>query len=239
MGLALYKTTEHVFIIFLYPKIRIFSMKAVIFDMDGVIVDSEPLHVKAEKEVCRRYHVRADDADWLAFKGKTSVEIFSSIIGKYRINATPQQMAEDKLAIYLRMLGSVKLFAGLQNLLEYARQNYKVALVTSSRAVIQEAVFKKFGLSPFFDVVVTADIVAKGKPDPEPYALAMGKLGLNPEECIVIEDSDNGILSAKRAGAKVIAVTHSMERQKLEKADYIVDSLEEARHLLEKQLGFI
>lgn len=209
-------------------------MKALIFDMDGVIVDSEPLHVKAEKEVCRKYNVAINDDDWLAFKGKTTIDIFSSIIKKYNLNVAPAQMAEDKLVIYLKMLDSVRLFPGLHEILAYARQKYKVALVTSSRASIQEAVFKKFALSPFFNVVVTADIVSKGKPDPEPYALAISRLGLNPEECIVIEDSDNGVISAKNAGAKVIAVTHSFGKEKLKKADYIVDSLLEVKDLLEK-----
>ena len=77
-------------------------------------------------------------------------------------------------------------------------------------------------------------MVSKGKPDPEPYSLTISKLRLNPEDCIVIEDSDNGILSAKRAGAKVIAVTHSFGREKLKEADYIVDSLLEVKQLLEK-----
>lgn len=212
-------------------------MKAVIFDMDGVIVDSEPLHVKAEKEVCRRYNILVKDSDWETFKGKTTIDIFSFISKKYNPNIDPKQMADAKLEIYLELASkqeNLKIYSGFFELISCLRQKYKIALTTSSVRQIQECVFSHYGLFPFFDVIVNGSMVSKGKPDPEPYSLTISRLGLKPEDCFVIEDSDNGVISAKRAGAKVIAVTHSFPKEKLKEADYIVDSLLEVKELLEK-----
>ncbi len=215
-----------------------YKKKAIIFDMDGVIIDSEPTHVRAEKEVFEKFNIPVQPEDWFLLKGKTDLGAFGTILEKYGIKEyTAQQLADEKMRIYPALAaGSLKLFDGFPELIAYIRPRYKTGLATSSQAMLQEAVFRQFSLQQYFDAVVNAEMVKKGKPDPEPYLLAMQKLGAAPLDSLVLEDADNGILSAKRAGARVIAVTHTLSRERLEKAhpDYIVNSLQEILELLQK-----
>lgn len=215
-------------------KVEKRKFKAVIFDMDGVITDSEPTHMAAEHAVLKDHGVRIDSADWEGFRGKTTHAIFSAIIGKYQLELDPVELSDKKTDHYLKLAETeISLFSGARELIEYLHANYQLALVTSSHQRIQSKVFEKFKLNPFFQVIVTGDMVAHGKPHPEPYQRAVKMLTLEPQDCIVIEDSDNGILSAKAAGLATIGVTHTFPREKLEAAgtDYIVSSLEQIRTL--------
>ena len=211
------------------------NIKAVIFDMDGVIIDSEPIHVLAERAVIEKYGIFADQKDWESFKGKTAVKIFSEVINKYKVQGVSAgQMADEKLTKYLELFNSfdIKLFDGCMDTLEYLQHKYLVALTTSSHYKLQQAVFKKFKLGKYFKVVVTGDMVTKGKPDPEPYLLTVSKLGLKPVDCLVIEDSDNGVTSAKLAGIRTIAITNTFSRERLCQAEVIIDSLTHIQGIL-------
>ncbi len=210
-------------------------MKAVIFDMDGVIVDSEHLHVLAEKEVLARHKINITEDDLYPLKGKTSSDIFFSILSKHNVkHVTPEQLAEEKTALYIKSAPQeIQLFEGFMDLLTHLHQKYKIALTTSSNKQLQKLVFDKFNLYHLFEVVVTGDLVKNGKPHPEPYLLTIQKLGINPAEAIVIEDSDTGVTSAKNAGIKTIAVTHTFPKERLQHADFVVESLHKVKEVIE------
>lgn len=215
-------------------------MKAIIFDMDGVIVDSEYVHIKAEEAVFNKYDIEIDDSDWKSFKGKTPNDIFSYVIKRYDLkNVSVKEMADSKVNFYLDIAKTnLRLFDGFFELIEFLKKDYLIALTTSSPKQIQELAFKQFHLNGLFDVVVTGDMIKNGKPDPEPYILTIEKLKLKPQECIVIEDSVNGIRSAKLAGVKTIAVTYTFNKEDLSEADYIVTDLIEVKTLIKNDLSF-
>ncbi|MBI3633914.1 MAG: HAD family phosphatase [Candidatus Vogelbacteria bacterium] len=211
------------------------DIKAVIFDMDGVIVDSEIIHVMAENYVLNKYNIYPTEAEWQSFKGKTSADIFAHIIVEHNIEgASAEDMAFEKIDKFVEMIlaADVKLFSGFTDLINHLVGRYHLALVTSSHARIQKAIFGRFNLQDFFPVVVTGDMVSKGKPDPEPYSMAISKIDAPASSCAAIEDSVNGILSAKGAGANVLAVTHTFKKDRLFQADWIVDSLKEIKDIL-------
>lgn len=209
-------------------------MKAVIFDMDGVLIDSEPLQVLSEKIVFERYGVKIRDEDWSKFKGRTARDIAQYIIDHYKVcGVTADQIAEEKIKIYLQLANEkIRLFDYALELLNNLCRSYRLALTTSSRRLSQDFIFNKFDLHKFFNVVVTGDMILRGKPDPEPYFKTIELLKLKPAECAVVEDSDNGVISAKQAGAKVIAVTHTFPRERLAAADFIVDNLRQVEDAL-------
>lgn len=213
--------------------------KALIFDMDGVLVDSESLHAEAEKQTCNEYQIAIPPATWESFKGKTAHDIFSFIVETYG-DKTQHNVAElisYKTNLYLTLAGQkLRLLPGALECLYKARVDFqKLALTTSSKQAIQEMVFTRFNLYPYFDAIVTGDEIQNGKPHPEPYLKTAEKLGIHPSESIVIEDSDNGVLAAKNAGALTIGLATSFPRETLLKigADYTADTFDELQDLLE------
>ncbi len=213
------------------------DIQAIIFDMDGVIIDSEHLQVEAEKIVCENHHITIPDAEWSNFKGKKNIDIFRYIIEKFSSEKLdPQQLADEKGQIYLKIAPErLKLIPGAMEFIHKAKKYFqKLAVATSSGPLTQKLAFDIFDLHPHFSVLITGKDVVNGKPHPEPYLKAAEKLGLPPEVCMVIEDSDNGIRSAKAAGCVAVGVTTSFPRQKLLEvgADYVVDSFSELAILL-------
>jgi HAD superfamily hydrolase (TIGR01509 family) len=138
-------------------------------------------------------------------------------------------MIERKIEIYLsHALQDMQLVPGAYDFLKKLEKNqkYRYALTTSGRKVQQKKILAKFNLTDFFQIMVMADDVRNGKPHPEPYAVTVRKLNERPGECLVIEDSDNGIISAKAAGCQTCGITTTFAKDRLKKAgaDIIVFS---------------
>jgi len=214
-------------------------LPAIIFDMDGVITDTEGLHAEAEKITCRRYGFDAPLAEWQKFKGKKAEEIFSYLLDVYgggrRIPLG--ELVAFKTATYLRLArsGEIPTVPGSLDFIRWARGRFlKMGLATSSNGPIQRAVFERFGLDEFFDAVTTGDELIYGKPHPEAYLRAASKVGLPPGSCLVIEDSDNGIRAAVGAGCRVIGITTSFPRPVLigAGAHLTVDDYDELKKML-------
>lgn len=214
------------------------NIKALIFDMDGVIVNSEPIHEKAEMEVCREFGMEVSKSEWDGFRGKKLEDIFSYASQKYGTGNEPiEKMIERKIELYLSYaLRDMQLVDGAYEFLQEMKKNqkYRYALTTSGRRVQQDKILAKFNLADFFEIMVTADDVNNGKPHPEPYTITVKKLNEQPSDCLVIEDSDNGILSAKSAGCQAcgITTTFSQERLKSVGADMITSSFAELSKIL-------
>lgn len=220
------------------PEIKVPDMidfkkiKAIIFDMDGVIVDSEHIHKAAELEACRHFGIDAPIEEWEKFKGRTLKYIADYLIKKYASRKIkPHQFAKKKTDLYLEM--APKKIAEIPGAVDFIKKakkkNFCLCLATSSLDVIRKLVFKKYNLHPYFSFVTTADEVAHGKPHPEPYLKTVAKSGFLPAECAVIEDSDNGIISAKSAGCHAIGITTSFGAEKLAEvgADLVVGGFDE------------
>jgi HAD superfamily hydrolase (TIGR01509 family) len=197
------------------------KFEAILFDMDGVIVDTEHLHSKAELATCAANNLAVPLSEWNNFRGKTTRTIFEYIVSHY--SASPldiDSLINHKTENYLRLASKeAVLIPGSLDFLKWMRPRItKAALATSSKKIIQELMFEMFDLNRYFDGIITGDDVKTGKPDPEPYLKAAAIIGVSPSRCIVIEDSDSGIAAAKSAGAYPIGITTSYDSERLMRA---------------------
>ena len=217
------------------------TIEAIIFDMDGVIVDSEPLQVEADQWVCETNGIVLEGADLSRFKGKPNRDTFAYIINTFTDGSlSVSDLVDQKRKRYVEISRErLALVPGSEEFLASVRKKIsKIALATSSNRMIQKFTFDKFDLHRYFDTVTTGDEVTNGKPHPEPYLLTLKKLQISPERVYVIEDSGNGVLSAKAAGCKVIGITTSFSREFLLEngADMVVDSFEEMHTFISSKL---
>jgi beta-phosphoglucomutase len=213
------------------------QVDAVIFDFDGVIVDTEPLHHKAFQRILeplglgfswQQYvdtYMGFDDRD--AF-----LEAFSAH-GRPLDAGTLQSLVERKAQIFQEVIrDGITTYPGVVELIKKLHDE-QVPLAISSGALRSDItpILRQLDIAHCFDVIVTADNVTKSKPDPESYRLAFDGLnshaGTSPERTVAIEDTPAGITAAKGAGLAVIALTNSYPRETISEATVIIDSLEE------------
>jgi HAD superfamily hydrolase (TIGR01509 family) len=201
---------------------------AVIFDMDGVLIDSEPLHFDVLTQVFATDGHTLTRAENEQFIGTTTELMFDTLIRRHSLPRSIAEYAALYDAGVLCVLaephqpepGVVALIARLQEL------GVRLAVASSSHRLWIEITLGSIGLSSAFEVIVSGDDVVRGKPDPEIYRLAAQQLGIPAERCVAIEDSPNGVLSASRAGMFVLGVrTPYTAHLHLDGANRIVDSL--------------
>jgi HAD superfamily hydrolase (TIGR01509 family) len=183
------------------------SLQAVLFDMDGLLIDSEPLWFEVETEVMTRLGGTWTPADQEALLGSSLDRSVRYFLDRATVPAEPAQVADwMSSGIVAKVLErGVPVMPGAAELVAtVAASGLPYALVTSSRRRFVDAVLARTGLR--FPLVVCGDDVTRGKPDPEPYLLATGKLGLPPGDCLVLEDSITGVTAAQAAGCFVVAV---------------------------------
>ena len=204
-------------------------MKAVIFDMDGVIIDSEPIHFGVDMQTMREFGVNISKDELNKYVGTTNEYMLNDLINKYKIQKSIKEILEYKMELTIRRIKETKINAisGIPELLiSLKHNNIKTAIGSSSPKELIITVIEKFQLGKYFDCIVSGDEVKEGKPKPDIYLEVSKRIGVNPEECIVIEDSRNGVLAAKNAGMKCFGFRNvNSGNQDLSKADIIVDSI--------------
>jgi HAD superfamily hydrolase (TIGR01509 family) len=203
---------------------------AVIFDMDGVLIDSEPLHFEVLNAVLGLDGQSLTREENEAFIGTTSEFMFSTLIARHRL---PRSVA-DYLTLYdamlLRALEQPRApQPGVERLIACAREReMRLAVASSSRRLWIDATLHSLSLGSTFEVIVSGDDVLRSKPDPAIYTLAAERLGVPPSRCLAIEDAPNGVTSARRAGMPVLGVrTPYTAHLQLEGALQVVNSLTE------------
>lgn len=196
--------------------------KGVIFDMDGVLVDNMEVHKIVFEKFCRKYGCEINDTDWERYAGKGNDEIIpmvmpAHIVAEYGAEA----LGHEKEAMYREYYAPfIAPVAGLVELLESLRRaGIKMAVGSSGEKANVDFVLEKCGIAHYFDVAVNGDMVARRKPDPAIFLLAAQKLGLEPQECVVFEDSFSGMEAARRAGMAFIALATTSDRKTIEKSD--------------------
>jgi HAD superfamily hydrolase (TIGR01509 family) len=183
------------------------DLQAVLFDMDGLLVDSEPLWFEVESDVMARLGGRWSPADQQELVGGSLGRTVSYLLARALRPASPADVARWLVDGMIALLGSRELtvLPGARELLaEVASAGVPRALVTSSERAIMDAVMTQMGVS--FCVTVCAQDVRRSKPDPEPYLLAAARLGADPARCVALEDSPNGVAAAEAAGCRLVAV---------------------------------
>ncbi len=211
--------------------VDIFIYRAALFDMDGVITDTMPLHYESWKRAFERYGVIVDEADVYQREGMATNTMGLEIArakGKELPEAEFIKLVDEKTRIFNGLVGErARAYEGVKETLRMLRNNgFKLALVTGSKRISVDAILKKVGLEGAFDAIVGAEDVTRGKPDPEPYLTAMQKLDMPALNCIAIENAPLGIRSAKAAKVGyVIAVTTTLDASCLQEADEVNASL--------------
>ncbi|MHC4595164.1 MAG: HAD family hydrolase [Planctomycetota bacterium] len=215
-------------------------LKAVIFDFDGVITDSEILHLRSFNRVlAQQYGVEIETkAYYKDYLGLTDFECFSKVADERQLALDNQQLAnlmKQKTQIFEELATAEgRIIEGVRDFLKMLEQNNILMAICSGAVLAEiELILEEARLRHLFAVIVSAEQVTKGKPDPEGFLLALEKLNQNrqnailPNQCIVIEDSHWGLKAAKAAEMHTIAVTNSYAADQLTQAEKIVTRLDE------------
>ncbi|MDD2679408.1 MAG: HAD family phosphatase [Candidatus Omnitrophica bacterium] len=212
-----------------------FIPKAVIFDMDGVIIDSMPYHFLAWYEALRPYGVRVSCFEVYSKEGEKWEKTLKDLLARSGIKPEPRLLAEifaSRQKIFKKLFRRFIFHGAKEFILCLHRQGYALGLVTGSPLVEVNKILPH-KISSLFKAIVAGDQVKKGKPDPGPYLKAARLLNSRPSQCVVVENAPLGIESAKRAGMFCVAVTTSLPKEYLSKADIIVDKLQDIPGLIE------
>jgi len=211
-----------------------FNPKAIIFDMDGVIVDSMPYHFLAWYEALRPWGIRVTCFDVFAKEGERWQRSLHDFLRKSKIKPEQkilQTIFKKRQQIFKKYFKRF-IFAGAEEFLICLKNNgYILGLVTGTPTFEIKTILSK-KTRDLFNCIVAGDLVKKGKPHPEPYLTAAKKLKLKTSECLVIENAPYGIESAKKAKMFCIAITTSLPKEYLKKADIIVNNLNEIKKII-------
>lgn len=205
-------------------------MQVVIFDMDGVLADSEPLICAAACEMFRERGVRVEADDFLPFVGTGENRYIGGVAEKYGVALDLAEAKARTYELYLSMVPErLAVFPGARELVKACRAAGLLCAVASSADRIKvDANLRKIGLPPeSWQAVITAEDVERRKPDPAIFLAAADRIGVPPAECTVVEDAVNGIAAAKAAGMRCVAVASTFPRERLGHADLVRPSIAE------------
>ncbi len=211
--------------------------RGVLLDLDGTLIDSEALHVQADREVFDACGIDVPDSLWPTFTGRASLDVFTEMHTRFGGSMTPAAMVARKQAAFAGHVQTIRLLDGARELLAWLHtRGIPTALVTSTERALVTPILAHHGLA--FDATITADDVMHTKPRPEPYERGAAALGLVAAQCIAVEDSTGGIASACAAGCAVVALTGSFSAETLRAtcADAVFDTLADVQAWLAPRL---
>lgn len=203
-------------------------IEAIIFDMDGVLADSEPIYHLSINQVLESHGLRLSEEANKAILGTTVQHTWSWLKHRYSLDGDISQWIKEYDAVILRNLReNVVAAPGLYKFLDHlVIGGYLIGLASSSQSNWVDTVLSTLGIKDRFQVILSGDMVTNGKPAPEIFLRTAKGLGVNPSQCLVLEDSPHGIKGAKAAGMTVVAVLTPLTRNlDLSLADYRIDSL--------------
>ncbi|MGA7873665.1 MAG: HAD family phosphatase [Candidatus Binatus sp.] len=215
-------------------------IRAVIFDLDGTLVDTEPLHLAAFNEVLRLEGIEIPSDEYFArLIGLNDHDCFATVLRESRRDAGQAHLADliaRKTAVYQAMVAEREvLYPGVEKFVRDCARRFPLMIATGTLRAEAEAILRRAGLRELFVDIIAAEDVERGKPAPDSFVAALGRIGflLRPrapvlaEECLVVEDTPPGIEAAHRAGMKVLALCHSAPSSDLAAADVVRESISE------------
>ncbi|MBS3787882.1 HAD family phosphatase [Candidatus Bipolaricaulota bacterium] len=218
----------------LYPAFQ--NIKAVHFDLDGSLVDSAQAWFESEIELLREYgvelsveQIRDITHDELVGRGQWFAARFYK--EKFGLSASVGEIRSRRIGMVKKYYGDMELIEGAESFLKtIAQSSLKVTLATSSPLELTDIFIRKHGFGELFDGVVSADQVEESKPSPDIFLKAAETVGVRPEDCLIVEDSKNGLLAAMEAGSLCLLIPNEKfstdKAGLLEKADFVVESME-------------
>ncbi len=209
------------------------KFKAIVFDFDGVVVDSEPLYEETATELFSEYGITIPKNDWKIFKGVSEKKFFELAIEKYKIDEDIETLIKKDKAI-LKDFFTKKLdyMPGFLEFLNQIKNIFQIGLVTSSSRELLTWIYSNTKINDHFKYTITSSDIDKPKPDPEPFLAISKMLDISIREILVIEDSINGLKSAKAAGASTIGFLSSFSKTELKISNYFSESFEDVAKIL-------
>jgi beta-phosphoglucomutase len=214
-------------------------LRAIIFDFNGIIVDDEPIHFQLFQRVLKEEEINLTEADYYArYLGCDDRGAFTTAYREHGRALNDSNLAQliERKAVYYReeIKTKMRVFPGVQTLVPKLAKKLPLAIASGALRDEIEIILSGIGLLAHFRAIVSTEDVIRGKPEPEIFLKALARLNtlsgsdplISPAECLVIEDSKEGIRGARRAGMKCLAVTNSHPAELLNEADSIVESLE-------------
>ncbi len=213
-------------------------LQAIVFDFDGVIVDSEPIHFRAFAELGRSIGYELDYPrylrDFVGFDDRDGFRTMLEELGKPADDDRVAELCRRKQQIMLRLFEQgVPMIPGVRELIDQAHGHLPIAVASGATRMDIDTVLRGLGMTDRFEVIVTADDVARSKPDPQTYTLAVEQLaarhpdlGLRPGTCLAIEDTPFGIASARAAGLMTLGLATTGPADRLFDAHRVVDHLQ-------------
>jgi beta-phosphoglucomutase len=204
-----------------------FQLKGILFDMDGVLVDSERYIAKAAIQMFAEQCIYVEAEDFLPFVGSGENRYLGGVAKKYGYSIDLERDKYRTYQIYRELVKDKLLpLPGIKEFIGYCKtKGLKMAIATSADLVKLEINLHELKFTnDIFEATVNGQEVEHKKPHPEIFIKAATKLGLSPHECLVVEDAINGIEAAKAAGCKCMAITSSFDKKALSNADWVIDS---------------
>ncbi len=203
----------------------------IIFDLEGVVVDTEPIWDRAQEELLRRRGLVYDrEKGKHLITGRSQIEGMIIMQEIYGLSGDPKELTEKRAGLVRELFESqLNFIPGFQSFYKGIRGRYRTCIATALAKELLEVIDKRLMLSELFDgkIFSIADVGYVSKPNPHAFLYAAKKMDSQPQDCLVIEDAPNGIEAAKRANMRCVALTTSFKRDKLSGADFIVGSYPE------------
>jgi HAD superfamily hydrolase (TIGR01509 family) len=214
-------------------------IKGIIFDMDGVLIDSNSICYDVWNEVFeRRFNITLDKKEFASHLGESSKHFTEFFLKRYNLNYRYEDLNAELNNNFIKNRKRIKLKKGIREALQKFKKKYKIALATGADKEDALYTVTTFGISDYFDYIIAGNEVKIAKPNPEIFIKAAEVLKLKPEECVVIEDANLGITAAKRAGMKVIVIPDALTKfQNHSMADIHLKSISELNDKILKKLG--
>jgi len=216
--------------------------QAIIFDLDGLLIDSETLYRKVTIQMAAGYGKQMPDGLWVKQMGRSPLESLTIFRAELGITShTAQELVDIRNQMMIEAFrDDLQVMPGALELIQAFHGEIKMAIATGSPRILMDIALEKLGISDYFEYKLPSDEITAGKPDPEIYLKVVQALGCLPEECIVLEDSSNGALSGHRAGCCVIAVPSEYTRdQDFTFAGHVVGNLGEAAEVIRRLVSYL
>ncbi len=210
------------------------NVSCVLFDMDGVIIDSEVLHKKAYYQTFNSLNLTVSDELYRSLTGSSTLNVFQKVVDHFSLDEDPSELVIQKRRCYVDLFENdptLKLVNGVEDIIKYLYEKGVTLVLASSSAMVNiDRVFNRFNLNQYFTAKISGADLMHSKPHPEIFEKAAELGNTAKENCIVIEDSDNGVKAANDAGIFVLGYRNPLvDDQSLENADATISDFQELK----------
>ena len=204
------------------------TCELILFDLDGVTIDTEPLYARGEIRLFKEYDITIPKEDWKLFRGCTEETFYDLSMDRYGITED-RKTFQNKGRAYVReeFEKNLAFMPGFIALIKRLNGQYPVGLVTATPEYMYNWLDERLDLSGIFKHIVYGGMTKRGKPSPDPYLLGMKQFNINPKNTMIVEDSVHGIQAGLSANARVVALTGSVDIEDMPPAHRIINSLNE------------